>query len=257
MQETQEAPIFIVGCHRSGTTLLRLMLDSHRRISCGPETGLLSDLATLTRKNAGYLKNYGLPEEYWDRKFAEFFDSFKRDYALSRGKSRWADKTPKYALSLEYILRLFPGCQIVHLVRDGRDVVASHRSRWGYWSAIKATAKWPRYIRAARSAGSVLPPNRYIEIRYEDLVREPEPVLRKLLVFLHEAWDPAVLDHTNKDHDIGGRYTDFSADRRAAAEEPSSIYKNRVGAHRRELDPLLRLLFGLFSRRTLSRLGYK
>jgi hypothetical protein len=253
----EDAPIFIVGCQRSGTTLLRLMLDSHPRISCGPETGLLSDLATLTRENAGYLRNYGLPDEYWDRKFAEFFHSFKHDYASSKGKSRWADKTPKYALSLDYILRLFPGCQIVHLVRDGRDVVASHRDRWGYWSAIKATVKWPRYIRAARAAGSKLPPERYIEIRYEDLVREPELVLRRLLDFLHEPWDPAVLEHDKKQHDIAGHHAKFIAGRRAAAEEPSAIYKNRVGAHKRELDPLLRLLFGLFSRRTLSRLQYK
>jgi hypothetical protein len=258
-EETDEAkaPIFIVGCHRSGTTLLRLMLDSHPRISCGPETGLLSDLAALTRRNAGYLSNYGLPDEYWDAKVAEFFDSFKTDYAVSKGKSRWADKTPKYALSLEYILRLFPTCQIVHMVRDGRDVVASHRDRWGYWSAIKASVKWPRYIQAARTAGSTLPPERYTELRYEDLVREPESVLRRLLEFLHEPWDDAVMEHDKKHHDIADHHAAFVAGRRAAAQQPSAIYRHRVGAHKRELDPLLRLLFRLFSRRTLSELGYR
>jgi hypothetical protein len=257
MRGEAEAPIFIVGCQRSGTTLLRLMLDSHPRISCGPETGLLSDLAALQRRNAGYLRNYGLPDEYWDAKFAQFFDSFKTDYASSKGKARWADKTPKYALSLDYILRLFPACQIVHMVRDGRDVVASHRDRWGYWSAIKATVKWPRYINAARAAGAEVGAQRYIEIKYEDLVGEPESTVRSLLEFLREPWDAGVLEHDKKPHDIADHHAGFVAGRRASAQEPSAIYKHRVGAHKHELDPLLRLLFRLFSNRTLSELGYK
>jgi len=251
-----QSPIFVVGCQRSGTTLLRLMLDSHPRISCGPETGLLSDLAGLHSRNAGYLRNYGLPDEYWDAKFAQFFDSFKTEYALSNGKARWADKTPKYALSLDYILRLFPTCQIIHMVRDGRDVVASHRDKWGYWSAIKATVKWPRYIDAARSAGAQLGTERYIEVRYEDLVREPESSMRTLLEFLHEPWDAAVLEHDKKPHDIAEHHAGFVAGRRAAAQESVAIYKHRVGAHKRELDLLLRLLFRLLSHRTLLKLGY-
>jgi hypothetical protein len=251
-----ESPIFIVGCQRSGTTLLRLMLDSHPRISCGPETGLLSDLAVLHGRNTEYLRNYGLPDEYWDAKFAQFFDHFKTEYALSNGKTRWADKTGKYALSLDYILRLFPTCQIIHMVRDGRDVVASHHDKWGYWSAIKATVKWPRYIDAARSAGAKLGSERYTEVRYEELVREPESTMRTLLTFLQESWDAGVLEHDKKPHDMAEHHADFVARRRAAAEDSSTIYKHRVGAHTRELDPLLRLLFRLFSHRTLLKLGY-
>jgi hypothetical protein len=256
LHERAERPIFIVGCQRSGTTLLRLMLDSHPRISCGPESGLLSDLAGLHGRNAGYLRNYGLPDEYWDAKFAQFFDSIKTEYALSNGKARWADKTPKYALSLDYILRLFPTCQIIHMVRDGRDVVASHRDKWGYWSAIKATVKWPRYVDAARSGGAKLGSERYIEVRYEDLVRAPESTMRTLLEFLHEPWDAGVLQHDKNPHDIADHHAGFVAGRRAAAQESSAIYTHRVGAHTRELDPLLRLLFRLFSHRTLLKLGY-
>jgi hypothetical protein len=251
------APIFIVGCQRSGTTLLRLMLDSHPRISCGPESGLLSDLAALQTRNAGYLRNYGLSAEYWDARFAQFFHSFKADYAAMKGKARWADKTPKYALSLDYILRLFPSCQIVHMIRDGRDVVASHRDRWGYWSAIKATVKWPRYIQAARATGAQLGPQRYIEVRYEDLVHDPESTLRTLLEFLHEPWDAGVLEHDKTPHDIADHHAGFIARRRAEAQDSSAIYKHRVGTHKRGLDPLLRLLFKLFSHRKLVELGYR
>jgi hypothetical protein len=251
------APIFIVGCQRSGTTLLRLMLDSHSRISCGPETGLLSDLAALHKRNAGYLRNYGLPDQYWDAKFAQFFDSFKAEYAAMKGKARWADKTPKYALSLDYILRLFPSCQIIHMIRDGRDVVASHRDRWGYWSAIKATVKWPRYIQAARATGAQLGSQRYTEVRYEDLVRDPESTLRTILEFLHEPWDAGVLEHDKRPHDIAHHHAGFIAGRRAETREPSAIYRHRIGSHKRELDPLLRLLLALFSHRKLVELGYR
>jgi len=230
------------------------MLDSHSRISCGPESGLLANLPELTKRNAGYLRNYPLPENYLDRKFAELFDSFKSEYARSKGKVRWADKTPKYALSLDYIARLFPTCQIVHVVRDGRDVVASHRDRWGYWSALKAVEKWPRYIRAVRGAGAKLSPDRYCEIRYENVVGDTEGTLRAMLEWLGEPWDPAVLEHDKKPHDIAEHYAGFVAKRRAGA--GSAIYRNRVGTHKRELDPLLRLLFSLRARATLTELGY-
>jgi hypothetical protein len=250
------APIFIVGCHRSGTTLLRLILDSHPSISCGPETRFLADLEELTRRNWGYLSNYGFPEEYWQGKFAALFDSFQTDYAHGRGKSRWADKTPKYSLSLGYITKLFPSCQVIHVVRDGRDVVASHRHRWGYWSALKAVEKWPRYIGAVRAVGANLPPERYYELRYEKLVGDMRSTLEGLLEFLHEPWDPAVLEYDKQPHDIGGNYSRFVVERRRQSAQKSAVYSNRVGAGRRELDPLLETLFRLRSGATLTELGY-
>src|SRR5205085_6800691 len=174
MTTTSNRPIFIVGCQRSGTTLLRLMLDSHPNVSCGPETRFLQDFAKLTSESWDRLSLYGFPKSYWLDKSAEFFDSFQTEYAKSRGKTRWADKTPRYALSLGYINELFPASQIVHVIRDGRDVGASHRDRWGYWSAVKAVEKWQRYIRAARRVGERMPGDRYAEVRYEELVRDPE-----------------------------------------------------------------------------------
>jgi len=263
-EETREGPrsaappIFIVGCQRSGTTLLRLMLDSHPNISCGPETRILEELATLPKRHWSYLQNYGLPREYWDAKFADLFASFQLEYAQSRGKTRWADKTPRYALSLAYITRVFPTCQVVHVIRDGRDVVASHRDRWGYWSALKAVEKWPRYIHAARRVGSSLPSERYYEIRYEDIVGQTEPALRGLLEFLHEPWDAAVLHHDEHPHDISPRYGRFVASRResTAGETAAPVYASRVGSHKRELDPLLATLVRVRAGGTLAELGY-
>jgi hypothetical protein len=88
----------------------------------------------------------------------------KTEYASSRGESRWADKTPGYALSLDYSVELFPNCQIVQVIRDGRDAVASHRHCRRYVLALKAIEKWPHYIRppagsatASRPAATMSP----------------------------------------------------------------------------------------------------
>ena len=250
-------PIFIVGCQRSGTTLLRLMLDSHPAISCGPETRFLGDLEKVTGEHWDRMSLYGFPREEWLRRIAAFFDSVHTDYARRRGKQRWADKTPRYALTLDFIDELFPDALIVHALRDGRDVVASHRDRWGYFSAVRAVEKWPRYVRTVRAKGAAVGPARYHEIRYEELVHRPEATLRGRLDFLGEPGDDAVLHHDELDHDVPSMYRDFTASRRATRRESTAVYRSQVGNHRRRLDPLLRLLFAVRAGRTLGEMGYR
>jgi hypothetical protein len=258
MTQGNPPPIFVVGCQRSGTTMLRLILDSHPHISCGPETRFLAGLAAITGDQWRRMSQYGMSREEWHRRIAEFFGGFQRDYATSRGKTRWADKSPLYALSLKFLDELFPDCQIIHVIRDGRDVVASHRKRWGYVSAVKAAAKWPRYIEAARSVGRELPPSRYLEVRYEDVVGETEKTVRGLFDWLGEPWDPAVLDYDRHPHDVPSRYLARTAARRQAGPGGDrAIFPSRVGAYRRELDPALRVMTWIVDRRTLQELGYR
>lgn len=257
MPEPGGPPIFIVGCQRSGTTLLRLMLDSHPAISCGPETRFLDDLERITGSEWHRLQQYGFPKSYWEAKIAELFASVHRDYASRRGRTRWADKTPRYALQLDFIDRLFPDAQVLHVIRDGRDVVASHRARSGYSSAVRAVEKWPRYIRTAREVGTRLGGDRYLELRYEDLVAETERTMRAVLAFVGEPWDPAVLTPNASEHDVPDAYRERAARRRADADDDDEIYRSRVGGHRGELGVLLRLLISLRQRGTLHDLGYR
>src|SRR3954453_6132576 len=119
MSTGDQRPIFIVGCQRSGTTLGGLMLDSHPNISCGPETRFLADMAKITTENWKRMSHFGFDKDYWHRSIARFFEGIQQDYAASKGKTRWADKTPRYALSLGFIDQLFPRCQVIHVVRDG------------------------------------------------------------------------------------------------------------------------------------------
>lgn len=256
MPSDERPPIFVVGCQRSGTTMLRLILDSHPNISCGPETRFLETLAAVTTQDWGRLRRYGLTEEEWYGRVADFFGGILGDYARARGKVRWADKTPRYALQLDFIDKVFPTCQIVHVIRDGREVVLSHRKRWGLRSAGKAIIKWPRYIAAARGLGRRLPPGRYHEVRYEDLVTRTEPALRELMTFLGEPWSEALLHYDRFEHDVPDTHGALTAARRRSAGTSETIYSSRVGAFRTELNPLLRLAAWVRFRPTLRDLGY-
>jgi hypothetical protein len=159
-------------------------------------------------------------------------------------------------MHLDYLATLFPDAVVLHVLRDAPDVVASHRSRWGWWSALKAVEKWGRYVRSTQAAGATLGPERYRELRYERLVADPEGELRGVLAWLGEEWDPAVLDHENQPHDVASKYREFSSARRRTAGTSAPIYRNRTGSGRRELDPVLRLAVALRTRGLRRQLGY-
>lgn len=254
---TTDVPIFVVGCQRSGTTLLRLMLDSHPEIACGPETRFLGSFEAITGSEWHRISRFGHSREYWLMKMADFFSSFQEDYARSRGKRRWADKTPLYAMHLEFILELFPDAQIVHLIRDVRDVTASHRSAFGYRAALNAPRKWSRYITEARRVGMPLLGTQYLEIRYENLVRDAEETMRGLLDYLHEPWDEAVLHYEDAPHDVPTRYWERTADRRkAVGSSGGAVYASGRSGRRRTIDPLLAASIRAFGSSTRAELGY-
>jgi len=252
-----DRPIFVIGSPRSGTTLLRMILDTHPRISCGEETHFLRELEPITGRHWRMLEPYGFPRDYWLERIRGLYTGFQADYLVRRGKARWAEKDPTYTLLLPYIGELFPEALYLHLVRDGHDVVASHRDRWGYRSAARvARGEWQRHVTAARALRDGPAASRFHELRYEDLVADPEGTLRPLFAFLGETWDPAVLRFDEAQHDATDRYQRFTADRRAAGGETTAIYRSRVGAGATRLDPVLRRLLRTTSGTLLRDLGY-
>lgn len=256
MIETQR-PIFIIGCPRSGTTLLRLILDSHPNISCGPETKFLEDLETIVGKHWVRIERYGFEKSYWHQKMAEFFNSFQMEYTAKRGKQRWAEKSPNYTRKLGFINALFPNSQFIHIIRDGRDVVASHRDRWGYKAGIQATKTWGNDLKSAVKFGKKLPGNRYYELRYEELVKNTEKTLLPLFEFLQEPWDTNVLKYNETEHDNAPEYETQAESRRQSNNDNSVIYTSQVGAGKRSFDPFLRVLFNLRCGALLKELGYQ
>jgi hypothetical protein len=208
-----ERPIFIVGSPRSGTTMLRDLLRSHSRLTFPEESGVLpalhrchgdpADDRAARRLARDLLASAGIAA--WrlgldpdtlrhHRSFAGIAGALYEDWARRQGKPRWGDKTPLYAAELPTVMRLFPAAQVVHIIRDGRDVVASlERQPWGPTNAYTAARLWRRAVSAGRTEGRRLPGDAYREVRYESLVADPQTTLRELCDFLGERFEPAIL----------------------------------------------------------------
>jgi hypothetical protein len=197
---------FVVGVGRSGTTLLRLMLDAHPLLAIGPETQFVPDVLHSADPVASIIGSrtwgdFGLdPDELARRAggkdLAGVLRAFYSLYAESQGKPRWGEKTPGYVKNMDAIAAVLPEVRFVHLIRDGRDVALSRRARG--MGADKPMAKtatlWRRRIEDARDAARELE-GRYLELRYEDLVADPEPQLRSVCELIDLDFDAVMLRH--------------------------------------------------------------
>lgn len=201
--------LFIFGCGRSGTTLLRSMFDSHPEIAIPGESGFIWQTRKRLERGAEFdiesfvegllahrrFQRWGLDPEMLrarmvgDPRVEDFADAIRRLYRLfaeSRSKKHYGDKTPAHVLRLPLIADMFPEGRFVHLVRDGRNVTLSYLDikEWGPASVAEAALYWKRRVEYGRQKGKSLGPARYTEIRYEDLVRDPERELRRLCQFV-------------------------------------------------------------------------
>ncbi len=206
---------FVVGVPRSGTTLLRLLLDAHSELSIPPETGWLAAATQLPRRGeaaraalfdlvTGWPQwgDLGLPGDAVGAAFRrlepfaleEGVRAIFRLYAERHAKPRWGDKTPGYSLHLEAIRRLLPESRFVHLIRDGRDVAVSVRGLW--FSRERGVAEiardWRERILAARTQAEAS--EDYLEVRYEDLVAEPGRELARVCRFIDLRYEPTMLE---------------------------------------------------------------
>jgi hypothetical protein len=133
----------------------------------------------------------------------DFAEAVRRVYALyaeAHGKTRYGDKTPPFLMHLPMLAQEFPEARFVHLVRDGRDVVLSLREqRFAPSSFAGAAEYWAGRVSRARQAGERLGPDRYREVRYEDLVSDPERELRRLCEFLDLDFRPEMLAYRQED----------------------------------------------------------
>ncbi len=208
--------LFVVGCGRSGTTLLRAMLDSHPALAVPPESWFVATLGRRYERRFdrdrfevdllahGRFARWGLDPEAVSRSIraadpsdvATAVRSVFAAYAASRGKPRYADKTPGYVLDLPLLARLFPEARFLHLVRDGRDVAASVAAgHFGPSSLHQAALYWARHVERGRAAGGDLGPGRYRELHYERLVSDPAAALQEVCAFAGLAFEPAMLDY--------------------------------------------------------------
>ena len=203
----------IVGSPRSGTTWLQRLLASHPGIYTGQESHLFEwYLGPMLRKWHSTLQKFegrdetrregvGLAAYLTTEGFRDLLRPFvEQTIAAAQVPpgGMFLEKTPGHALYMPEIAELWPGVRFVHLVRDPRDVVASllkASESWGKgWApenAMPAAQLWGRHVRAVRQAQAALPPDRFVEVRYEDLHAAPVARLGDLASFLGIEWDEA------------------------------------------------------------------
>jgi hypothetical protein len=173
-------------------------------------------------------------------------------YAATRGKPRWADKTPGNVLHVSLLAELFAEAVVVHLIRDGRDVAASFLELG--WSATieEAALHWKLRVQRGRRAGAALPAGRYLELRYEELVSDPAPPLQRFCRAASVPFDPAMLDHRPVADEVV-RTTSHPGYHRHLAEP----VRPDVRDWRRDLDADAVARFELIAGDLLGSLGYE
>jgi hypothetical protein len=131
----------------------------------------------------------------WRRRpgYPGVIEAFYLAYAARKGKSRWGDKDPGNMLRLDRVLGWFPEARIVHIIRDGRDACLSHlRQSFGHGELLPCAVDWREQVWWVRNIGRILGPDRYFELRYEDLVEHTDEVLRQLCDFLDLPYSEAL-----------------------------------------------------------------
>jgi len=208
---------FIVGSARSGTTLLRMMLNAHPEVAVPPESRFVVD---LYRSDEVQVDDFlaqleGHPRWIsWDTpiedvraqltgmttvSYPEAIEAAYMAYAQNRNKKSYGDKTPRYIEDLPLLSRLWPVAKFVHLVRDGREVALSYADvPFGPSTVAKAAALWKARVKLGMERGRPLGTARYLELRYERLLVNPQEEVEGLCSFLDLEFDPAMLDYSER-----------------------------------------------------------
>jgi Sulfotransferase family len=266
---------FVVGCGRSGSTLLRAMCDAHPALAVPPESHFIVPLAPPGRDAAsrpldvaGFVDRLCANEHFglWGLERADvaaalestpppsYPDAVRRIFALwaeARGKERYADKTPGYVLHIPTLARLFPEAVFIHLIRDGRDVASSFLEL-GWADRIEdAALHWRLRVRRGRRAGRALPAGRYHELRYEELVADPAAQLRELCAAIELPFSPAMLDPTDRADTVVATTRHPGYHQRVALPPTPGLRNWRVELSEQDI-----ARFELLAGDTLAELGY-
>lgn len=215
-------PFFIVGSQRSGTTLLRLILNAHSRIAIPEEGTFWMPLIRSLRGKYGesipgkslesYIRYIKRNEQFktWLMQDLSVFDRLagRRDvslrdimkalyseYAKEHEKEIWGDKTPSFFRMTGELSNIFPGAKFIHIVRDGRDVYLSMKGmEAGRENIAVAALEWKYKVEKAKRTLSELPADSAIEVRFEDILTGPEQNIRRICNFLGVAFEKGMLD---------------------------------------------------------------
>lgn len=239
---------FVVGMNRSGTTLLRMMLDSHPDLTIPPETHFVPDVIKAMRQD-GAGPDDALAAMKQHREWPDFgfsdeqvlaqirgqerltpgtaVRSFYELYMAQQGKPRWGEKTPRYVTKMPMIEHVIPEARFIHVIRDGRDVALSVLDRTvRELSAADVARRWKRKIRRAqRTAPHV---RHYTEVRYEDLITDTAGELRRICEFIELPWDEQLLSYYERS---GQRLEEMKRELPATGHQRTLTVEQRMATH--------------------------
>lgn len=212
---------FVVGCPRSGTTLLSVMLDRHTRLSVPPETAFFTEVAPRLwyRRGAGVLRLLRRwprlaelqlnPEAVVGRMAtscrknpvaAELLAAILDLYAERNGKTRCGEKTAYHLPHVPTILRFFPDARVICMLRDGRENALSLSCMPWFRGDLRAAAKaWRKSARLMETFARRYP-GRFLIVRYEELVADPETTVTKVMDFIGERFESQQVSSAVRSH---------------------------------------------------------
>jgi hypothetical protein len=280
LSDAAEAPLFVVGPGRSGTTLVTELLDAQGGIAMLPETWMFDTLHKLSvggefrysaqrllfldttwhhvvqcdAEAATAVARCGARAAQADQSVRSLVAAIGEGYAQLRGARVWGEKTPAHLLRVAQIRALFPEGRFVRVVRDPRDIFASYVSNFGVGKGVEFATRSAALI--VHYCDRLLDPENWrgsdhITLRYEDLVGDPAPAMDRLCRFAGCSFDAALLDLAQRPR--VQNIARLSRHRNLR----SVVTSARIGCHREELTGELRRFAEEFLKQEIAALGYE
>jgi|TARA_B100002003_G_scaffold166471_1_gene154627 hypothetical protein len=254
-----EAPIFIGGLYKSGTTLLRMMLSQHPSIASGPETNwfdlnweeigqpsnrdykgrlwnLRRDGNPMTQieqlsKIYGFNKNRIKEITQMSSSREDFIDNFMSEYTKRLGKRRWLEKTPANILCLKKIFSKWPEAKVIHVYRDPKDIYASLKEEKIVNNVMEFVSLWSLFNDTPEKDKKCLKlsDTSLIEVHYEEIIFSTEIVMRKILDFIGEKWVDTVATFGGCEEDYHKVISVYGKASDTLDRLRNPLLKNRVG----------------------------
>lgn len=199
-------PIFIGGMFKSGTSLLRAMIGNHTAVAAGLETywfdldwkmlhqsrvqerlRIIGKFYELDQNNLNDLVEMSSSAE-------DFLSQLMKYWVKFTGKFRWAEKTPGNIIHIDRIRKFWPSARIVHVVRDPRDIFASLQEAKKWDQVDSFMERWSKVFKSVERFDKIglLNQENYVEIRYEDLVSNPEDTIKSICEFVALPYEPRI-----------------------------------------------------------------
>ncbi len=276
-----ERQVFIVGCYRSGTSVMRLILSVHPRIYISQETnyidrigailnsfGNLEERANLLRLHRE-IRSYLVGERWdplpnfwelveWTRSYGHSYSSIVTFYgtwgAWREGREEllyWGDNTPRYIHSMTFLKHLFPQAKFIHMLRDPRDVVASaSQLPLGGKSVLGIAYDWEKALLSGLAAEACWGAQGILRVRYEDLVANPKETMERICEFLEVEFYPGMLNFHMTE--AARELSRLRHHRRVS----SPLDKKAVGRYKTDLPPNAVLLIESYLSESMTFMGY-